>query len=353
MNEIHNYKKRLENTLKRINLSTEISKINKKLILNFHNYCFSEGIGCAKTERYIYDCFTFAKSFKKRLDILSKEELQKFVAQIEMNDWSPNTKHSFKIMIRKFYKFVEGITERGVYPEKVRWLKSNVKNCQQKLPSELLTEDEIEKMINSTDNFRDKSLVAVLYETGCRIGEIGNLKIKEIEYSGEYGGNDWAIIFDGDLKRISNKIAENVKFKEGRDCDSIKGVLISSKVYGQFIGLLKNSLKDIKINENPLEKEITNPEFCSSLWIKQFSYEEEIIKLYKKNRYGLSSAIFCKNTKKALELAEKINTARVIINSDTLDIHPLIPWGGIKSTSHGGAEYWVNKFSNKKLIEVS
>lgn len=188
-------------------------------------------------------------------------------------------------------------------------------------------------------------------ENGKEISEYCNKR--EIEYSGEYGGNDWAIIIDGDLKKISDKIAENVKFKEGRDCDSIKGVLINSKVYEQFVALLKNSLKDIKIKENPLNKEIINPEFCSSLWIKKFSSEEEILSLYKKNKHGLSSAIFGKNTKKALELAEKINTARVIINSDTLDIHPLIPWGGIKSTSHGGAEYWINKFSNKKLIEIS
>ena len=176
---------------------------------------------------------------------------------------------------------------------------------------------------------------------------------REIEYLGEYGGNDWAIIIDGDLKRISDKIAENVKFKEGRDCDSIKGVLINSKIYKPFVDLLKINLKDIKINENPSDKEITNPEFCSSLWIKKFSSEEEILSLYKKNKQGLSSAIFCKDTKKALELAKKINTARVIINSDTLNINPLIPWGGIKSTSRRGVEYWTNKFSNKKLIEIS
>jgi len=188
-------------------------------------------------------------------------------------------------------------------------------------------------------------------ENGKEINEYCNKR--EIEYSGEYGGNDWAIIIDGDLKEISDKITENVKFKEGRDCDSIKGALINSKVYGQFVNLLKNSLKDIKIKENPLDKEIINPEFCSSLWIKKFSSEEEILRLYKKNKHGLSSAIFCKNTKKALELAVKINTARVIINSDTLDIHPLIPWGGIKSTSRGGVDYWINKFSNKKLIEIS
>ena len=188
-------------------------------------------------------------------------------------------------------------------------------------------------------------------ENGKEINEYCNKR--EIEYFGEYGGNDWAIVIDGDLKKISDNIAKNVKFKKGSDCDSIKGLLINSKVYGLFVDLLKNSLKDIKINKNPLNKEITNPEFCSSLWIRKFCSEEEILLLYKKNRHGLSSAIFCKDTKKALELAEKINTTRVIINSDTLDIHPLIPWGGIKSTSRGGAEYWVNKFSNKKLIEIS
>jgi integrase/recombinase XerD len=182
MDKIHNYKKRLERTLERIKNSEEISKTNKDLILRFHNYCFSEGVGCAKTERYVYDAFTFAKWIKKDLDTLNKNELQEFVAKLEMNEWSPNTKHCFKIMIRKFYRYVEGITEKGIYPERVRWLKSNVKNCQRKLPSELLNEDEIERMINSTGNNRDKALISVLYETGCRIGEVGHLCIKEIEF---------------------------------------------------------------------------------------------------------------------------------------------------------------------------
>ena len=60
----------------------------------------------------------------------------------------------------------------------------------------------------------------------------------------------------------------------------------------------------------------------------------EIIKNFPE--YEFRTTLFPK-IKKALELAKKINTARVIINSDTLDINPLIPWGGIKSTSHGGS----------------
>jgi len=72
---------------------------------------------------------------------------------------------------------------------------------------------------------------------------------REIEYSGEYGGNDWAIIFDGNMQIITNKIAENVMFKEGKDCDSIKGVLINSKIYKEFLDLLKRDLNGIEIRE--------------------------------------------------------------------------------------------------------
>jgi len=113
MDKIHNYKKRLERTLERVKESKEFSKENKDLILKFHNYCFSEGVGCAKTERYVYDAFTFAKWIKKRLDTLNKNELQEFIAKLEMKEWSPNTKHCFKIMIRKLYRFIEGIDEKG------------------------------------------------------------------------------------------------------------------------------------------------------------------------------------------------------------------------------------------------
>ena len=46
----------------------------------------------------------------------------------------------------------------------------------------MLTEDDIKKLINEADNSRDKAFVAVLYETGCRIGEISELKIKNISF---------------------------------------------------------------------------------------------------------------------------------------------------------------------------
>ena len=61
-----------------------------------------------------------------------------------------------------------------------------ISNNHNKLPEELLTEDEIEGIIRNATNTRDKALLSCLAESGCRISEIGNLKIKHISFE-EYG----------------------------------------------------------------------------------------------------------------------------------------------------------------------
>jgi hypothetical protein len=42
-------------------------------------------------------------------------------------------------------------------------------------------------MIEAADYVRDKALIAVLYDTGARVSEIGNLKIKDLNFD-QYGG---------------------------------------------------------------------------------------------------------------------------------------------------------------------
>lgn len=54
MTDIHNLKRRLEGTLEKVKNSS-ISKENKKAIFEFHNFCFSEGIGAGKIQRYVFD----------------------------------------------------------------------------------------------------------------------------------------------------------------------------------------------------------------------------------------------------------------------------------------------------------
>lgn len=185
MADIHNYKRRLERTIARIKRSS-ISEKNKELILKFHDYLFSEGLSIAKIERYLYDLCTVAEMHNEDLSKATIQDIRNIVTKIEKKEWSPYTKHGFKVLIRRFYRWVEGIDEKGVYPERVRWIKAGKKKNQQKLPEELLNEDEIERMIKSCLNSRDKALIAMLYESGCRISEIGLLRIKDIAFD-EFG----------------------------------------------------------------------------------------------------------------------------------------------------------------------
>jgi len=55
-----------------------------------------------------------------------------------------------------------------------------------KLPEEILTPEEIKRIIQVADNFRDKALLFMLYETAARKGELLQLKIKHINFD-KYG----------------------------------------------------------------------------------------------------------------------------------------------------------------------
>ena len=50
-----------------------------------------------------------------------------------------------------------------------------------KLPEELLTKEEIMKMVDAAEHIRDKAFILTLYESGCRIGELLNLRIKHVQ----------------------------------------------------------------------------------------------------------------------------------------------------------------------------
>ena len=112
MADIHKYKQRLKRTLERIKESRDILEHNKKIILDFHSNCLIQGLSSAKTERYLYDAFRFAIMYKKELDNATEKELKKIVAEIETRDWTISTKQTFKLGLRKLYKFIDEIFKR-------------------------------------------------------------------------------------------------------------------------------------------------------------------------------------------------------------------------------------------------
>ncbi|MEN7981832.1 MAG: tyrosine-type recombinase/integrase [Nanoarchaeota archaeon] len=184
--DIHNYKRRLDRTLKNIKKSKEILEENKETILKFKNYLLSEGIGVPRIERCIGELVKYSKMLKKPFEEATKNDIRAVIGELNQTGLAEETKKGFKVIVRKLYRFIEDIDEKGVYPERVRWISINIPRSKSKLPEELLTEEEIKKIIQKCNNPRDKALIATLAESGCRAGEIGSMQIKHTSFE-EYG----------------------------------------------------------------------------------------------------------------------------------------------------------------------
>ena len=81
--------------------------------------------------------------------------------------------------LRSFYKW---LYNADTYPDIVKWIKPDP-NQSNKLPEDMLNEAEVRKLIESCKNQRDKTIVALLWDTGMRVGELLNLKVKDIALS--------------------------------------------------------------------------------------------------------------------------------------------------------------------------
>jgi integrase len=182
--EVHDYKQRMERLERRIRSSIELTDENKIAILDFQNHCFSEGMSEARVVKYMDTLYRIAKLIGKNFREVNKTDIQNFVKNIEMNrSYSDWTKHDYKVILKIFFRWLKQTEE---YPEEVKWVKTAVKNSNHKLPEEMLTEDEVKRILEATEHPRDRAFIAVLYESGCRIGEILTLRLKHVQ-ADKYG----------------------------------------------------------------------------------------------------------------------------------------------------------------------
>ena len=185
--DIYNYEKHIDNEIRNIENSS-MTKRNKELIFQFKDSCFMEGLSKARITRLLNTAKAIALELKKDMDKATKEDIMKIVQKIQTNDnYSVHTKRTYLIILKKFYKWLNGNEE---YPEQVRWIKATVKKSQMKLPSEegLITEQDIKTLVDAADTPRDKALVSVTYESGCRIGEVLSCRLNSLTFD-ELGCN--------------------------------------------------------------------------------------------------------------------------------------------------------------------
>ena len=175
---LYNHEKNLKATEERIRNSS-INEANKQLIFEFENYCFAEGLKIARVLKHLIELKVLADMVGKDFKSMSKHDMMNLVGRIERMDRAERTKQDYKNLIRKFFRW---LGKNDV----VDWIKISSRKDSRKLPEDMLSEEEIEKMINACEHPRDRAMIGCLYESGTRISELGNLKIKHVKFD-QYG----------------------------------------------------------------------------------------------------------------------------------------------------------------------
>jgi site-specific recombinase XerD/ribosomal protein L40E len=182
--DIHEFDKRLSRAMNLVNKVNPISEQNAELIRQFQEQCITEGLSKSRITKYVYTMHTLAELLQEDFDKASKEDIELLVNKIEKRDISAWTKHDYKVAIKKFYKWLKGHGEK--YPPEVSWIKTTLKQKDALLPDEILTEDEIRRLVDAADSPRDKAFIISLYESGARIGELGSMQIRDVEFEERY-----------------------------------------------------------------------------------------------------------------------------------------------------------------------
>jgi integrase/recombinase XerD len=144
---------------------------------------YSKGLSDNSVKAYISDLYNLFIE-NKVIDVNSAN-LNNLIDLISKKTYSPNTKKRKLSVIKQFVKwFNRNHQQKLIILEDIK-IKSG-----QKLP-ETLSILEIDKMINyfKLDSFlssRNRTIIDFMYSTGCRVSELCNVKISDLDFDDDY-----------------------------------------------------------------------------------------------------------------------------------------------------------------------
>jgi len=144
-------------------LHNPLSERNIRLIRDFEKALFSKGLSAARVKKYLDHLRKIGEWLGKNLDEAEKEDIEELVYKIERSNYSPYTKHDYRVVLKRFYRWLRKSED---YPEEVKWIRTTLKMKDELLPEDLLSEEEVMKLVEACSNPRDKALIITLYSRG-------------------------------------------------------------------------------------------------------------------------------------------------------------------------------------------
>lgn len=188
--DIHNRQKQYSRALTTLESNTTMVPKNRELILKFVRDCalgktikkgMKKKIGPGRCLKYISILTRLSREFAKSFDQVNQDDMEKLILgfdedkilSIKGKPFSDETRADYKKTIKKFWKWKDG--NNSQYPDLVEWIDVTVEA--KEIPA--LSRKEIEILVDGTPSIRLKSLIMVLFDSGARIEELLNVRLKE------------------------------------------------------------------------------------------------------------------------------------------------------------------------------
>lgn len=170
--------------VKALQVDKNIPVSNKKLAEKYVDYMSARGLSIKTVYKNLY-CLTIYLKAMGGTDVLkaTRTQIESGVARIEASEYAPKTKQNIKIVIKSIYKHFLG--EDLYYPKQVAWIKATLKMSNRLLPQDMLSEEEVLRMLETAGNERDKAIIALLFDSGIRVGELLNMRVKDVKIGEE------------------------------------------------------------------------------------------------------------------------------------------------------------------------
>jgi integrase len=188
------YEKMLKTELKKLP-ERGLPKEDVTTIRDFIEDLNLEGISHGRQYAYVTRLRRIASIIPDRFLNPSERDVKNVVSEIKSTKvrWGHSEEHlptenglqAYLVTLKRFYKWHLG-KNKG-YPECVEWIKiGNAHPSRQVRPESLITQEEVNQLIEASRNTRDKAIFSTLYDSGIRLGELLSLRIRDIKFD-DYG----------------------------------------------------------------------------------------------------------------------------------------------------------------------
>jgi len=182
--KLYDYHERLERSLKRLS-----SLPGSDYAAKFIEHLASLGLSIPRLAKYAAHLSVILRLLDgKRLGEASRADVERAVAWINSQPYADTTKRDLKLVLKKFIQYVKcgSCGKDAPLPPEVSWIRVHAKNDSTVQPSDLLTQEQVKKLIASAQNPRDKAMICVMVEAALRPGELLTMRVGSVEFKENY-----------------------------------------------------------------------------------------------------------------------------------------------------------------------